>query len=227
MFWLGFDGVEIHGANGYLIEQFLKDKVNDRTDQYGGTLENRCRFALEVVEAVVDEIGADRVGMRLSPFADYMECEDSDPEALGVYMANAVNKYGIAYLHVIEPRMVKANEIFETPHSLHSMRKAFKGTLIAAGGYRRDDGNKKIDENYADLIAYGRLFLANPDLPRRFELGAPLNKYNRDTFYVPDPIVGYTDYPFLDQVSAWLNRLLSYRILAIDPIYKIKINESM
>lgn len=194
----GFDGVEIHGANGYLVDQFMKDSVNDRTDEYGGSLENRCRFALEVVEAVIDEIGPDRVGLRLSPFADYLETGDSNPEALSLYMANALNKYGILYLHVIEPRMIEMFDKYVTPHSLHPMRKAFEGTFIAAGGYRRDDGNEVVAGDYTDLVAYGRLFLANPDLPRRFELNALLNKYNRSTFYTPDPVVGYTDYPFLE-----------------------------
>ncbi|KAL7205736.1 hypothetical protein ACSBR2_018626 [Camellia fascicularis] len=195
----GFDGVEIHGANGYIIDQFMKDTVNDRADIYGGSLENRCRFALDIVNAVVDEIGADRVGMRLSPFADFMETGDSNPDALGLYMANEVGKFNILYLHVIEPRMVKIGERYETPHSLLPMRKAFKGSFIAAGGYNRTEGNRVIAENYSDLVAFGRLFLANPDLPRRFKLDAPLNKYNRNTFYIPDPVIGYTDYPFLDQ----------------------------
>ncbi|GLT47562.1 hypothetical protein SLA2020_229790 [Shorea laevis] len=194
----GFDGVEIHGANGYLLDQFMKDQVNDRTDEYGGSLENRCRLPLEVVEAVANEIGPDRVGMRLSPFAGYMEAVDSNPEALGVYMANALNRFGILYLHAIEPRMVRMNDRLETPHSLLPMRKAFKGTFIAAGGYNREEGNKAVAENYTDLVAFGRLFLANPDLPRRFALDAPLNRYNRATFYIPDPVVGYTDYPFLE-----------------------------
>ncbi|XP_048332512.1 12-oxophytodienoate reductase 2 isoform X1 [Ziziphus jujuba] len=194
----GFDGVEIHGANGYIIDQFLKDQVNDRTDQYGGSLENRCRFALEIVEAVVNEIGADKVGIRLSPFADYMESGDSNPNALGLYLVQSLNKYGILYCHVIEPRMKLQDEIAECSDSLAPMRKAFKGTFIAAGGYTREDGNKAIAENRADLIAYGRLFLANPDLPRRFELKAPLNKYNRETFYISDPVLGYTDYSFLE-----------------------------
>ncbi|MQL99928.1 hypothetical protein Taro_032655 [Colocasia esculenta] len=193
----GFDGVEIHGAHGYLIDQFLKDQVNDRTDKYGGSLENRCRFALEVVEAVANEIGADRVGLRLSPFSDFCEAGDSNPEALGLYMANSLNKYGILYCHMVEPRM-QVVEKFEVPRSLLPMRNAFEGTFIAAGGYDREEGNKAIAENYADLIAYGRLFLANPDLPRRFELDAPLNKYDRRTFYAPDPVIGYTDYPSLD-----------------------------
>jgi 12-oxophytodienoic acid reductase len=194
---VGFDGVEIHGAHGYLIEQFLKEECNDRTDQYGGSLENRCRFALEIVEAVSKEIGPERVGIRLSPFANYQESGDSDPEALGLYMVNALNKFGIVYCHMVEPRMILVGERAETPHSLLPMRKAFNGTFIVAGGYDREEGNKAVSSDYTDLVAYGRIFLANPDLPKRFELDAPLNKYNRSTFYTPDPVVGYTDYPFL------------------------------
>ncbi|KAI3868448.1 hypothetical protein MKW92_021836 [Papaver armeniacum] len=154
----GFDGVEVHGANGYLLDQFMKDTVNDRTDEYGGTLEKRCRFPLEVVKAVIEEIGADKVGIRLSPFADYMETGDSNPDALGLFMAEALNKLEILYLHVIEPRMVTMAEAQETPHSSLPMRKAFKGTFISAGGYKKDDGNKVVEEDHADLIAYGRLF---------------------------------------------------------------------
>ncbi|KAK9929881.1 hypothetical protein M0R45_026954 [Rubus argutus] len=197
----GFDGVEIHGAHGYLIDQFFKDQVNDRTDQYGGSLENRCRFALEIVEAVANEIGADKVGIRLSPFANYMESGDSNPKELGLYLANSLNKYGILYCHMVEPRMKTVGEKCECPHSLVPMRKAFNGTFIAAGGYDKEDGNKAVAEGRADLIAFGRWFLANPDLPKRFELNAPLNKYNRDTFYISDPILGYSDYPFLDTTA--------------------------
>ena len=197
MWCVGFDGIEIHGAHGYLIDQFLKDQVNDRTDKYGGSLENRCRFALEIVEAVVDEIGPEKVGIRLSPFANYSGAEDSNPEALGLYMAHALNKFGILYCHVVEPRKVKLGENFENPYNLGPVRDAFKGTLIVAGNYNRKDGNNAISSGYADLIAYGRLFLSNPDLPRRFEIDASLNKYNSETFYIPDPVIGYTDYPFL------------------------------
>ncbi|RZC44847.1 hypothetical protein C5167_037797 [Papaver somniferum] len=182
----GFDGVEIHGAHGYLIDQFMKEQVNDRTDKYGGSLENRCRFALEVVEAVVDEIGADKVGIRLFPFANYMESGDRNPTALGVYMAESLNKYKILYCHMVEPRMITVEEKCQTPHSLLPMRKAFKGTFIVAG---------------ADLAALGRLFLSNPDLPKRFEINAPLNKYNRETFYISNPVLGYTDYLFLESVD--------------------------
>ncbi|KAL5702311.1 12-oxophytodienoate reductase [Ranunculus cassubicifolius] len=197
----GFDGVEIHGAHGYLIDQFMKDGINDRTDEYGGSLENRCRFALQIVEAISNEIGADRVGVRLSPFASFMESGDSKPEALGLYMAETLNKYGVLYCHMVEPRMQMLGLKLETPHSLLPMRKAFKGTFIAVGGYDREDGNKAIAEEYSDLVAYGKHFLANPDLPKRFELDAPLNKYDRSTFYTPDPVVGYVDYPFLESSS--------------------------
>uniref|UniRef100_A0A0D6QY31 NADH:flavin oxidoreductase/NADH oxidase N-terminal domain-containing protein n=1 Tax=Araucaria cunninghamii TaxID=56994 RepID=A0A0D6QY31_ARACU len=194
----GFDGIEIHGAHGFLVDQFMKDAVNDRTDCYGGTLENRCRFALEVVEAVADAIGPDRVGIRLSPFAAFLEAYDSNPEALGIYMAEALNKYNILYAHCVEPRMVTALEkLNATEKSLVAMRKAFKRTFLVAGGFNREEGNAAISSGNADLVVYGRLFLANPDLPRRFELNASLNKYNRATFYTSDPVVGYTDYPFL------------------------------
>ncbi|RLM99105.1 putative 12-oxophytodienoate reductase 5 [Panicum miliaceum] len=165
----GFDGVEIHGANGYIIEQFLKDSANDRTDEYGGTLERRCRFALEVVEAVAGEVGARRVGVRLSPFTDYMDCHDSDPEALAGYLVDKLSAVGVLYCHMIEPRMALVDGRRQIPHRLLPYRKAFRGTFIAAGG--------------------------------RFELpDAPLNKYDRATFYTSDPVVGYTDYPFLDDV---------------------------
>ncbi|RHN53337.1 putative 12-oxophytodienoate reductase [Medicago truncatula] len=157
-----FDGVEIRGATGYLLEQFMKDKVNDRTDEYGGTLENRCKFVLEIVEAVVNEIGAERVGIKLSPFSDFEECGDSNPKALGLYMVNALNKY---------------------------VRKAFNGTFMVTGSYERLDGINAIAENRVDLVAYDRLFIANPDLPKRFALNAPLNKYNMETFCTSDPVL--------------------------------------
>uniref|UniRef100_M1E0E5 Uncharacterized protein n=1 Tax=Solanum tuberosum TaxID=4113 RepID=M1E0E5_SOLTU len=198
----GFDGVEIHGAHGYLIDQFFKDQVNDRSDQYGGSLENRCRFVFEIVAAIANEIGAERVGIRLSPFAEYAESGDSNPSTLGLYLAESLNKYDILYCHVIEPRIKNEDEeSCDCSESHMPMRDAFKGTFIAAGEYHRDDGNKAIAENRADLIAYGRLFLANPDLPKRFKVNAPLNKYNRETFYISDPVVGYTDYPFLESAA--------------------------
>ncbi|KNA14604.1 hypothetical protein SOVF_105700 [Spinacia oleracea] len=192
----GFDGVEIHGANGYLIDQFMKDQVNDRTDNYGGSFENRCRFALEVVEAIAKEIGEDRVGFNISPFTDFMEAGDSNPEALGLYMAKSLSSYGILYCLVLEPRMGIFGEEKECPHSLNSMKKAFNGIFIVVGGYDREGGNRVVAEGNCDLVAYGRLFLANPDLPRRFELNAPLNQCRE--LYTCDRVVGYTDYPFLE-----------------------------
>ncbi|KAJ1258589.1 hypothetical protein BS78_10G087400 [Paspalum vaginatum] len=195
----GFDGVEVHGAHGYLLEQFMKDGVNDRDDEYGGSLENRCRLAVEVVAAVVREVGAHRVGVRLSPFVDFVDCVDSNPVALGEYMVRQLNVHeGLLYCHMVEPRMANVQGRMQIPHRLLPFRKAFKGTFIAAGGYDREEGNKVVADGYTDLVAYGRLFLANPDLPRRFELGASLNKYDRSTFITPDPVAGYTDYPFLD-----------------------------
>lgn len=156
----------------------MKDSCNDRTDQYGGSLENRCRLAVEVVDAVVREVGARRVGIRLSPFVDFVDCVDSDPVALGHYMVQQLNRHsGLLYCHMVEPR-ITAHGRRQIPHGLLPFRKAFHGTFIAAGGYDREEGNKVVAEGYADLVAYGKLFLANPDLPRRFELDVALNKYD-------------------------------------------------
>ncbi|CAA7396551.1 unnamed protein product [Spirodela intermedia] len=193
--------VEVHGAHGYLLEQFMKDGVNDRTDEYGGSMENRYRFPLEVVQAVVDEVGADRVGVRLSPFAHYVESWDSDPEALGLYMVKALCKLGLLYCHIVESRMTVVEGRLTLQQGFLPLMKAFQGTFIAAGGYDREEGNKAVASGYTDMVAFGRLFIANPDLPRRFLLDAPLNKYNRETLYTPDSVVGYNDYPFLDSTA--------------------------
>ncbi|KAM0894819.1 hypothetical protein ACQ4PT_024263 [Festuca glaucescens] len=193
----GFDGVEIHGASGYIIEQFLKDSVNDRTDEYRGSLENRCRFALEVVDAIVKEIGGHRVGIRFSLFTDYMESHDTDPHSLALYISTKLNNHSILYIHMIEPRLAMVEGRRVVPKQLLPYREAFKGTFIANGGFDYEEGNKVVTEGYADLVAFGRLFLANPDLPKRFEVGAALNSYDRMTFYTSYPVIGYTDYPFL------------------------------
>jgi len=179
----------------------MKDSVNDRTDKYGRSMENRCRFALEVIQAAINEIGAERVGVRLSPYSNCLDCWDSDPDALGLYMIHAMNKLGVLYCSMVEPEVVKVDGKVQIPYKLLHFRKAFAGTFIVAGGYNREEGNKAVSEGYTDLVAYGKWFLANPDLPKRFELNAPLNKYDRSTFYTPDPFVGYTDYPFLDLSS--------------------------
>ncbi|CAM6119468.1 unnamed protein product [Calypogeia fissa] len=195
----GFDGVEIHGAHGYLVEQFFKDGVNDRKDKYGGSLENRCRFGPEVVDAVVAAVGASRVGMRVSPFADYGDSHDSDPTKLGNYLAEELSKRKVAYAHYVEPRMKIVDGKPNPEESLWPMRKAFKGVFIVAGGYNREEGIETVKCGKADAVAYGRLFISNPDLPRRLRIGAPLNHYNRELLYSPDPVKGYTDYPTLDE----------------------------
>ena len=143
------------------------------------------------------EVGAGRVGVRLSPFTDYMDCHDSDPEALAGYLVDRLSDVGVLYCHMIEPRMAIVDGRRQIPHRLRPFRDAFRGTFIAAGGYDRAEGNKVVEEGYTDLVSYGRLFLANPDLPRRFRLPD-----NRTTFYTSDPVVGYTDYPFLDDDAA-------------------------
>jgi N-ethylmaleimide reductase len=197
----GFDGVEIHGAFGYLIEQFLSDSSNLRTDQYGGTIENRSRFALEVVKALVDVWGAGKVGIRLSPSNYYNGIHYSKPADLYDYIINELNHYPLAYIHLMEP--LASTE--HLPHYLTQVaaryRKIYTGTIISNGGYDFEKGEKAIREGIADIIAYGSLFLANPDLPERFTAGAPLNKPDRSTFYGGDSR-GYTDYPLLQLQEA-------------------------
>ena len=198
----GFDGVEIHSANGYLLDQFLHNGSNQRTDQYGGSIENRARLLMEVTEAVTSVCGADRVGVRLSPSSTFNSMYDSNPEALFSYVANALDRFGLAYLHIVEPRVdgnVTLGRAFGFPASY--FRPIFHGTIITAGGYDRDSGNAVLAAGDADLVAYGRLFIANPDLPKRFALNAPLNTPDRSTFYGGNER-GYTDYPALELQTA-------------------------
>uniref|UniRef100_A0A453T982 NADH:flavin oxidoreductase/NADH oxidase N-terminal domain-containing protein n=1 Tax=Aegilops tauschii subsp. strangulata TaxID=200361 RepID=A0A453T982_AEGTS len=178
----GFDGVEILGANGYFV------------DGGGMDMESWCRFALDVVNAVVREIGGQRVGVRLDQFS-----AEPDEHALALHVVSRLNDHGVLYCHMIEPRVDGRRRV---SRQLLPFREAFGGTFIASGGYGREEGDAAVGEGYADLVVYGRLFLANPDLPRRFELGAPLNDCVSATFYGAgagaDPAVGYTDYPFLE-----------------------------
>ncbi|KAK9840593.1 hypothetical protein WJX81_003341 [Elliptochloris bilobata] len=199
----GFDGVEIHGANGYIIDQFLKTGSNHRTDEYGGPIENRARFAMEVTRAVAEAVGPERTAIRLSPFTTFLDAIDEDPVALGSYMAEQLNPLDLAYLHMVEPRVPSgATEgDYDSSASLKPFREIYKGTFMVAGGFDRELGIEAIRDGSADLVAYGRLFLANPDLPERFALDAPLNRYDRSTFYTFDQVKGYLDYPFLDQVD--------------------------
>jgi N-ethylmaleimide reductase len=190
----GFDGVEIHGANGYLVDQFIRDGANQRTDAYGGSIENRCRFALEVVDACVAEIGAGRVGIRLSPLTPFNDLADSNPQAVFGYLVEELNKRGIAFIHFIEGATGGPRDVPGFDYAW--ARQAFKGTYIANNGYDRQMAIDAIESGKADAIAFGRLFISNPDLVERLKLDAALNTPNPSTFYTPGP-VGYTDYPTL------------------------------
>lgn len=195
----GFDGVEIHAANGYLIDQFLQDSTNQRTDAYGGSIENRTRFLLEVTEAVVGVWGGDRVGVRLAPTGTFNDMAGSQRAETFSYAVQSLNRFGLAYLHLVEPRA----DLNPPAPELTSgyFRSLFEGTIISAGGYDRDSGNEALEAGDADLIAYGRWFISNPDLPQRFALNAELNEYDRSSFYGGDER-GYIDYPTLELQTA-------------------------
>jgi N-ethylmaleimide reductase len=197
----GFDGVEIHAANGYLIDQFLQDHTNRREDAYGGSLAHRFRFLGEVVDAVAGVLGPDRVGVRIAPWGKHADIRDTDPQALFSHVAVELGRRKLAYLHIVEPR---ANQQSDTnaldpdaPDASSSFKGLFGGPVIAAGGFTQETADAAIRRGVADAVAFGRLFIANPDLPERFRLGAPLNRYDRPTFYGGDAR-GYTDYPFLN-----------------------------
>jgi N-ethylmaleimide reductase len=199
----GFDGVEIHGANGYLPDQFLQDGTNKRTDSYGGPIENRARFMLEVTKAAISVWGPDRVGVRLAPSGTYGSMSDSDPAATFGYVVTELDRLGIAYIHVVEPRIKGIEEIVkgQAPIAAQHLRRKFSRTLIAAGGFTGESAASIVAAGYADLVAFGRHFIANPDLPERLRDGLPLNRYDRSTFYGGDAR-GYTDYPAVDRVLA-------------------------
>ena len=196
----GFDGVEVHGANGYLVDQFLQDGSNRRTDAYGGSIENRSRFLLEIMEALVSVWGGDRVAVRIGPNGRWNGMSDTNPEALFGYLTGQLNRFGLAYLHIIEPR-VKGNVVTaegQAPIAAQLLRKIFHGKITAAGGFEPHTAEAIVESGDADLVAFGRHFVANPDLPMRIRLGLPLNPYDRTTFYTFDSR-GYTDYPFYSE----------------------------
>jgi N-ethylmaleimide reductase len=197
----GFDGVELHAGNGYLMDQFLQDGSNKRTDPYGGSIENRSRFLLEVVEAITSVWGGDRVAVRIAPAGTWNYMRDSNPTALFTYVAEQLNRFGLAYLHIIEPR-VKGNVVInegQGPIAAEQLRKVFNGKIIAAGGFEPDTAEAAIENGVADAVAFGRHFVANPDLPLRIKEGLALTPYDRDTFYTFDS-VGYNDYPFVSEL---------------------------
>ena len=211
----GFDGVEIHGANGYLMDQFLHDGSNKRTDHYGGSIQNRARLLMEITEAVVGVWNAERVGIRLSPGGTWMSMYDSDPAALFTYVIEELNRFGLAYLSLIEPTIagnitVEADESALTAKQFRSL---FKGPLIAAGDYDRERGKAALAAGQVDLVKFGRFFIANPDLPERFATNAPLEWPNRATFY-GGGTEGYTDYPSLRDEEAY--REIREQVLARD-----------
>ena len=191
----GLDGVEIHGANGYLLDQFIRDGSNQRTDGYGGTAENRCRLLLEVTHAVAEVWGAARVGVRLSPLNPFNDMHDSNPQHTFDTAARLLSPFGLAYLHVMETA-IGDSKYPKQDFNFEQMRRAFNGTYMANGGYDKARANAALASGQADLVAFGVAFLANPDLPARFAKNAPLNTPDQNTFYGGDE-KGYTDYPFL------------------------------
>jgi N-ethylmaleimide reductase len=190
----GFDGIEIHGANGYLIDQFLKDGTNKRTDAYGGSVENRARFALEVTDAILRIWDPRRVGIRLAPVSPANDISDSDPAKIFLYLVEKLSARGLAFIDIIEGATVGARDF--APFDYLALRKVFAGAYIANNGYTRELAVKALAEGRADLIAFGKLFISNPDLVERFRLDAPLNPFDQATFYGGGER-GYTDYPTL------------------------------
>ena len=191
----GFDGVELHGANGYLLDQFLRDGANQRSDRYGGSVENRLRFPLAVAEAVADVWGADRVGYRISPWFDAHSMSDSAPERTFGCLARRLGQLRLAYLHVVEPAGAEAARRL-TPE----LKRLFAGPVIANGGYDRATAEACFAAGDADLVSFGAAFIANPDLPVRFGRNAPLNTPDLDTFYQGEER-GYVDYPALESLE--------------------------
>jgi 2,4-dienoyl-CoA reductase-like NADH-dependent reductase (Old Yellow Enzyme family) len=198
----GFDGVEIHGANGYLLDQFLRDGANFRTDAYGGSIENRARLLLEVVRAVADAIGADRTGLRLSPNGEVQGVIDSNPEPLFTYVAQELDKIGIAFLHLREARASGEYRPSEQPPLSPVIRQHYKGVLILNGDYTPAEAEATVAAGKADAIAFGRLFIGNPDLVERIRTGAPLAQANDMSTWYSQGDEGYIDYPVYSAAEA-------------------------
>lgn len=196
----GFDGVELHGANGYLIDQFLNSSSNRRTDRYGGSIENRARFLQELVDTVGESVGFDRVAVRVSPSSTWMDAEDDDKLALHTYVAKMLSGKNLAYLHVVEPGIAGSQSADVSASAIPSsvLRPHFSGTLVATGGLTLHTASRKVEEGVTDLVGFGRLFIANPDLPERLQQGASLLEPDKTGFYAGGA-EGYTSYPFLHE----------------------------
>uniref|UniRef100_K3WAU9 NADH:flavin oxidoreductase/NADH oxidase N-terminal domain-containing protein n=1 Tax=Globisporangium ultimum (strain ATCC 200006 / CBS 805.95 / DAOM BR144) TaxID=431595 RepID=K3WAU9_GLOUD len=195
----GFDGVELHAANGYLPEQFLQDGINDRTDKYGGSVENRARFLFEALEAILEKLDSSKVGIRLSPYGASFGQMESDPFGTYSYVFNKLNDYDLAYAHIIEPRSFH----YDNPNApkdgaTRQFRPVYKGVLMTASGYDRDSAVKVVEDGDADIVAIGRYFISNPDVVKRFQLNAHVRPYDPATFYLEGEL-GYTDQPFLEE----------------------------
>lgn len=195
----GFDGVEIHGANGYLLDQFLRDGINQRTDQYGGSIENRARLLLEVTQAIVQEIGAERTGIRISPVTPANDAADSNPQPLFNYVVEQLDRLGLVYIHVIEGS-TGADRDFGAGFDYGALRSRYRGAWISNNGYDRAMADNAVANGRADLIAFGRPFISNPDLVERLRRDAPLAQLNRATLY-GGGAEGYTDYPALEAAA--------------------------
>ncbi|KAI1105703.1 NADH:flavin oxidoreductase/NADH oxidase family protein [Jackrogersella minutella] len=200
----GFDGVEIHGANGYLIDQFIQDVSNQRQDQYGGSIENRARFALEVANAVVEAVGADKVGIRLSPWSDFQGMRMTDPVPQFTYVINGLKKLKLSYLHLVQSYVGESDASAESTAQIAFAVDAWENTspVLVAGGFRSESGKRLVDDVFKDkdvAVVFGRYFISTPDLPFRIQKGLPLTAYDRDTFYSPVITKGYTDYPFSEE----------------------------
>ncbi|CAK1366364.1 unnamed protein product [Cercospora beticola] len=201
----GFAGVELHGANGYLIDQFLQETSNKRTDKWGSSIENRARFAIEVTKAVVDAIGSKKVGIRLSPFSTFQGMGMSDPIPQFTYLVSQLKKLQLSYVHFVDPRIDVRKE-YEATASLEPLVKAWENTspVFIAGGFTPEIAKKTVDEEYKDydvVVVFGKYYISNPDLVFRLQKGLPLTDYDRSTFYVAKKREGYVDYPFSQEFA--------------------------
>jgi N-ethylmaleimide reductase len=199
----GFEGVELHAANGYLVDQFLQNGSNKRTDEYGGSVENRTRFLSQIVSALITVWGSNRVAVRIGPGGTWNGMSDSDPAALFSYVAELLNRFDLAYLHLIEPR-IGGSELVRAGQgavAAEQLRSVYRGSLIAAGGFEPQTANAMVAGGILDAVSFGRYFISNPDLPRRIREGLPLAPYDRSTFYTFDAR-GYTDYATYDKSAS-------------------------